>query len=989
LASLALAVSAQPDDLEAATAKFQRALKISPNDGDAQVGLAIAQGLMQQRKGNLDGAIATYKNILKRHPRSADAYNWLGVAYMQKNAMEGAIAALRRAIALKPDFVRAHNNLGSTLAQSGNLQGGIVAFRDGLKYAPEDLPLHLNLGMALRSAGDADGAIQHFEFVLNRDSGRAEVHHQLGLALRQKGDLEDAIREFDAALTINSELRETYYSLGQALRQAAAKTARTLPPQEQEALERALADARKGDLAAASRQLRNLVAANPAPAILHFHLGAALWYSGDHSAAAAELEQAVRLDPSAAEAASFRGLAFREAGDLPQARVMCHRTIALNPKSQTAYFDHAIVLLRLSNLDQALGQLEAGLNVPNSSSANDVNTGVVELRRAISSNPNRPDVHNIMGRLLGLAGADSEQVIAEFQAAIRLRPNFAEASNNLGLVYTQIGDDAKAIAAFRQAIAMQQNYADAHANLGAVLTATDPEKAIIELEKAVALQPGLLKARYNLAIAYGASPKHGMESGIEELRKLIAMDAAYPRAQLALGRALLRTDAVPEGVGHLERAVQLDPQSGESHYQLGLGLARLGRRQESASELQKGRELIAMNQRNQTLVLDMAEGRSALEKGDLEHAKGTFRRVIKQMPDFAEAHYQLGLTSAREGDRQGATAAFTRALELDPELRPAREELDRFAGTRVVREGDDPDQMKRLESYIREGKFQQAEFLAAAYVGERPTSSWGWYTLGYSLFGQQKLAEAIKALAKSLQLNVRNADAHKVLGRCLMMIGRFDTAQTEFEQAARYGSESPEPHYNLGKLFSIQDQWSPAVKAFEEALRRDPFYMEAHDGLGFALDALNQDEAAVASFQIAIRINDERKAAFASPYVNLSAHYNRAGDQAAAVEWAQKAITINSGSDRAWFQLGKAQVSKGELSAAADSLNRAISINGRSSSYFYVLATTYRRLGKLDESRQAMESFGRLENESKLLEQKRREARGQGAVLGHPELQPR
>ena len=41
---------------------------------------------------------------------------------------------------------------------------------------------------------------------------------------------------------------------------------------------------------------------------------------------------------------------------------------------------------------------------------------------------------------------------------------------------------------------------------------------------------------------------------------------------------------------------------------------------------------------------------------------------------------------------------------------------------------------------------------SAAYVKERPSSSWGWYALGYSLFAQQKIGESIQALAKSLQL---------------------------------------------------------------------------------------------------------------------------------------------------------------------------------------------------------------------------------------------
>ena len=82
---------------------------------------------------------------------------------------------------------------------------------------------------------------------------------------------------------------------------------------------------------------------------------------------------------------------------------------------------------------------------------------------------------------------------------------------------------------------------------------------------------------------------------------------------------------------------------------------------------------------------------------------------------------------------------------------------------------------------------------------------------------------------------------------------------------------------------------------------------------------------------------------------------------------------MNPNADRALFQLAKAQEYQGDFGGAAESLNRAVSINPRVSSYFYVLATVNRKLGKMDESRAAMESFSKLERESSELEQKRRE----------------
>jgi tetratricopeptide (TPR) repeat protein len=148
--------------------------------------------------------------------------------------------------------------------------------------------------------------------------------------------------------------------------------------------------------------------------------------------------------------------------------------------------------------------------------------------------------------------------------------------------------------------------------------------------------------------------------------------------------------------------------------------------------------------------------------------------------------------------------------------------------------------------------------------------------------------------------------------------------------------------------------------------------VEAVDALGFALEALGDDAKAVATYRRAIELNQASGGTFANAHVNLAAYYNRIGDAATALEYARQALALDTKSDHALFQKARADEHEGRLDDAVDALNRAIVINPRVSSYYYVLAGVYRRMGWHDESEKALDQFKRLDQESQELERKRR-----------------
>ncbi len=525
-----------------------------------------------------------------------------------------------------PKYGRAYTNLGAALAKSGDFTGAVTVFRKALALEPDSLAAHLNLGRALRETGDLDGALEHLKVVAAADATTATVHYEIGQVLRQNGDLAGAVASFERALELEPELREGYYGLGLALKAQSAALQKTRPaappspandlysnaraamergdvPAARDQLVEALrvddrnADAhnllgfilgQQGNLPEALAHLERATALQPFSADAHYNLGVALWYNAAKDRALTELKQSAVLDPACGACYAFLGTVLREGGNLPMAQASLQRAIAVLAPTAAVYVDLGITYLRADALDRALGQFEAGLNLPPSLPAPDWDAAIDGLRRAIAAHPDQAEAHNVLGLMLGRKGADSAEVAAEIREAIRLRPDYAEAQNNLGLVLLQAGDDAGAIAAFREAVRISPEYADAHDNLGAALTPTDAAEAVRELETAVRLAPASVKALYNLAMAYGVSPAPGPAKQIEYLRKVIELEPAFARARLALGKALLQDGKPADAVEQLQEATKLEPDNGESHYQLGLALARAGRRDEATPELPEG-----------------------------------------------------------------------------------------------------------------------------------------------------------------------------------------------------------------------------------------------------------------------------------------------------------------------------------------------------------------------------------------------------------------
>lgn len=210
----------------------------------------------------------------------------------------------------------------------------------------------------------------------------------------------------------------------------------------------------------------------------------------------------------------------------------------------------------------------------------------------------------------------------EYRAVLKLSPDLAEVSSNLGLVYYLQRKDDEAIKVFQEALKRKPALVSANLFLGMTYTRTNQyDKSIEPLKKAISLNPGEPRAYLNLGLSYS-------ELGQEREAMKILQSAA---------------DRWPEDV--------------EILYNLGIVYTRL-----MTNAYKKMAQIDPDSHRVHQLLGASYEARRETKKAIEE-----YKLAIQKKPDFAGLHYALGNIYWREGDLPQAEKEFLEEIKIAPE----------------------------------------------------------------------------------------------------------------------------------------------------------------------------------------------------------------------------------------------------------------------------------------------------------------------------------
>jgi Flp pilus assembly protein TadD len=545
------------------------------------------------------------------------------------------------------------------------------------------------------------------------------------------------------------------------------------------------------------------------------------WKESD--AAFEVLAQASSADPVALFAI---GLALAHMERFDRAEQMFSRVLERTPGDADALYNLGLAAARAGHLERARGALETALktrpgDVPVLAklgrvyaSEGNYSQAVLVLSEARKRAPRDPEVLLVLARTLD-AGGFFRDAISAYDDYLALKPEDEAARADRALDYAVTGRLDEGIAEMKRHIARFPKHADGYFRLALVTEQRDPAAAVTLLNRALALEPGLVSARNERGLLL-----HKLSRSAEAAKDLELAAAAEPdnpgilsglgMVYLALGRP---RDAEPV----LQRAVQLAPEDRGVLMHLGRTLSELGKQEEShvflarldglgPEEKPPDRQVSVLGMLGLPPAQRLARFIAALERG------------VRRKPGDASLRLQLANALLEAGRRDDAAAAVQSVENPDSAtrleiakilLRTSSAEAALFELDRVPEDGRMEAfhvlRAELLEAAGRRADARQEISASRAAIKRNPNAAWraavlefrwGEYAAAAEMAGQAALLEpALLVKAAALDRLGRVGEAAAILvemesrrpewGRTFLLHGALLAARGQRSEAVR------------------------------------------------------------------------------------------------------------------------------------------------------------------------------------------------------------
>lgn len=327
----------------------------------------------------------------------------------------------------------------------------------------------------------------------------------------------------------------------------------------------------------------------------------------------------------------------------------------------------------------------------------------------------------------------------------------------------------------------------------------------------------------------------------------------------------------------------------------------------------------------------------AMRQGRLAEAEQQFTGVVQEAPEFAEAHFNLGLVLEEEGKHEAAIESLRKALALKPKLHGA----NLFLGLAEFR-------LNRVDEALPALKRE---------TGAYPKDASAWMWLGVAQLANRQPDEAAQALDRAAKLDPKNPDILYHRGQAHLLVSK-----ESYTEMFKVDPNSWRVHQVLAQTAAEGEHHEDAIIEYLEAIKLAPTQPGLHEELGTEYRSAGKMEEADAAFRQELELD---------PY-NVLAKYKlgvlqvEKGDAAGGKTLIENALREKPGLLNSDYNLGRAEMLLGNDTTAAEDFERATRGNSDLDTVqqaWYQLGIVYRRMHRIEDAQKALATFQKLKDE--------------------------
>ena len=303
-------------------------------------------------------------------------------------------------------------------------------------------------------------------------------------------------------------------------------------------------------------------------------------------------------------------------------------------------------------------------------------------------------------------------------------------------------------------------------------------------------------------------------------REAVRLNPSYNEAWLHLGKTCFDDRQYDAAVAAFTQVASSDPRAREANFYLGLSAYYLG----DFSHAQSAFNFVALRLPLTEVYNNLGVVTARL--GNRQEAIEYFQKALQADSNDPDYHFNLALVLAQSGNRHEAAQQLKECLNLratDPEARSLLQAISDNSKTITQARST----LERIKPNYDENSFRQL-FLGIQTAAEErlsktdPVTHGQYYvSRGQELLAQGFAAEAQKEFRQATTLDPANPEAHAGLARTLELDNDLAGARSEAEAALRL-KVFIDPLLLLARLDLRDNRAEAAAQSVDRALKLDP-----------------------------------------------------------------------------------------------------------------------------------------------------------------------